>query len=116
MPERLTERYDVEKIRLRPDSNEHALHLVEIIESLRPGGLVFHLLAHTPSSDSELFVVLIDDQSVLSFELPKPEGAPEDITHYTFDEYRREIGQGRSRILLDRAAQAARDIASASRS
>jgi hypothetical protein len=81
---------------------------VAIIETLRPGGSVYHLLAQTPDNDSELFVVLVDDQAVVSFELPRSEAVPEDVKIYTFDEYRRAIGQGRSRILLDRAAQVGR--------
>ena len=108
MPERLTERYDVERIRLRPETNEGDRRLVAKIETLHPGGSAYHLLAQTPDNDSELFVILLDDQAVVSFELPRSAAVPEDVKIYTFDEYRRAIGQGRGRILLDRAAQAGR--------
>lgn len=109
MPKRLTDRYDVERIRLRPEVDEGDRRLVSIIETLRPGGSVFHILANTPDNDSDLIVVLVDDQAVVSFELDRSAGVPEDVKIYSFNEFRTAIGQGRSRILLDRAAQAGRN-------
>jgi hypothetical protein len=108
MPKRLTERYDVQRIRLNPAVSEADQRLVAITETLRPGGSIYHVLAQTPDNDSDLFVVLIDDQAIVSFELPRSGCAPEDVKIWTFDNYRRAIGQGRSRILLDRAAEAGR--------
>ncbi|MBO9726852.1 MAG: hypothetical protein J7530_20975 [Novosphingobium sp.] len=108
MSKRLTERYDVERIRLKPETEESHRRLIAIIDTLRPGGSTYHILAQTPDNDSELIVVLVDDQAVVSFELPLSLSIPQEVKIYTFDEYRHAIGLGHSRILLDLAARAGR--------
>ncbi|RAZ84326.1 hypothetical protein DPM33_31570 [Mesorhizobium hawassense] len=66
-----------------------------------------------PDQYDDEYVVLIDAKIVVQFEMQRAAGAsPEDVKIWFLAEYRREIGQGRDRILLDRAAEVARSIVS----
>ncbi|RWE09472.1 MAG: hypothetical protein EOS23_18695 [Mesorhizobium sp.] len=76
-------------------------------------GTVFHLMKDIPDQYDGEYVVLIDAKIVVQFEMKRVDGAsPEDVQIWFLAEYRREIGQRRYRILLDRAADAARAIIS----
>ena len=113
MQSRMSERYDVERIRLRPEEGDRARKLVAIVDQLLPGGSVYHVLADTPSQMEDVLAVLVDDRAVVAFELPRQAGAsPCEVEFYTVDEYRREVGQGHDRIKFDLAVDAARQLRS----
>lgn len=111
MPKRMTERYDVEARRMRPD-DEWAKEIIGLVDRLSPGGSVYHCLAHTPEQYEDLLVILVDDRAVVRFELPRGAGArlPAEIHVWSLEDYRREVGQGRHRIFVDLAAGHAREV------
>lgn len=109
----LRDRYDIGPLRLRPEESPRDLALIEAVASLGLRGTVFHLMRNIPDQHDDEYVLLIDTKMVVQFEIQRVEGAlPQDVQIWSLAEYRREIGQGRYRILLDRAADAARAIAS----
>lgn len=112
-PKNLRDRYDVKRLRMRPDEDDRDLALINAVSSLGLSGAVFHLMEEIPDQYDDEYVVLIDAKIVVQFEMRRVAGAvPEDVKIWLLAEYRREIGQGRDRILLDRAADAARAIVS----
>ena len=109
----LRDRFDVEPLRLRPDESARDLALIRAVSSLGVHGTVFHLMHEVPDQYDDEYVVLIDAKIVVQFEMQRVAGAsPEDVKIWFLADYRREIGQGRYRILLDRAADVARAIIS----
>lgn len=109
----LKDRYDVEPLRMWPDEDDRDLALINAVSSLGLSGTVFHLMHDTPDQYDDKYVVLVDAKIVVQFEVQRVAGAlPEDVRIWSLAEYRREKGQGRDRILLDRAADAARAIIS----
>lgn len=117
MPKRMTERYDVEAARMRPESNAWAREIIGLVESLAPGGSIFHCLTHTPEQYEDLLVILVDDRMVVRFELPRhlPSPSPTEVEIRSLADYRRAIGQGRHRIFVDLAAASARALIEAKR-
>ena len=111
-PKYLRDRYDVEGIRLKPEASSRDFALIEAISSLGVQGTIFHLIKEVPNQFDDEYVVLVDAKLVVHFEMPRSvAGAPpEDVKIWFFSDYRREIGQGHDRILLDSAADAARKI------
>lgn len=130
--ERLTERYDVESIRvlrgeLCPWPKTDGTPLSEIIDGIVPGGSVFHILNDIPEDTGIELTVLLDGKTVVYFELPWARKrtifgryrapthvlqTPVDVELWTLVEFRRKIGQGKTRILLDKAvADATRILA-----
>ena len=109
----LRDRCDIEPLRLRPEESSRDLALIKAVASLRLSGTVFHLMRDIPDQHEDGYVLLIDAKMVVQFEIQRADGAlPQDVQIWSLAEYRREIGQGRYRILLDRAADAARAITS----
>jgi len=128
MPKRLSERYDVDGIRvargeLRPWPNTGKVPLSDLIDSVVPGGSVYHILADVPDDTGIDLTILIDGQTVVYFELPwitersffgkrkntyLAGGSPCDIEVWTLDDYRRRLRQGKYRILVDHAVADAR--------
>lgn len=112
-PKYLRDRYDVERLRMGPDEDARDLALIKAVSSLGLSGTVFHLIKDIPDQYDDEYVVLIDAKIVVKFEMQRVVGAaPEDVKIWSLAEYRREIGQGRDRILLDQAADAALAIIS----
>lgn len=107
-----TDRYDVEALRLRPDASPRDLALIEAVSSLGLHGTVFHRIKDVPDQLHDEYVVLVDAKIVVDFELPRgvTGATPENVKIWFLDEYRRQTGQGHHRLLLDRAADAAREI------
>lgn len=109
----LRDRYDIEPLRLRPEESSRDLTLTMAVSSLGLSGSVFHLMRDIPDQYDDEYVVLIDAEIVVQFEMQRVTGAPpKDVQIWSLAEYRREIGQGHCRILLDRAADAARAVIS----
>ncbi|WP_018075979.1 hypothetical protein [Novosphingobium nitrogenifigens] len=113
MPKRLTDRYDVDAIRFTRAAPQKALarDLLGVVDSIRPGGSVFYILCDTPEDSGDEISVLIDGDTIIHFELPRLHfkrtrvvgGPPTDIQIESLEEFRKRIGQGRRRLLLDRA-------------
>ena len=130
MPKRMSERYNVERIRfvsgeLRHWPNTGRVPLSDIINGIVPDGSIFHLLNDIPDDSGLELTILIDGQTVVYFELPwLPErswlgrrkdtylagGTPYDVKVWTLADFRRDIGQGKYRILVDHAEADARRI------
>ena len=128
MPKRMTERYDVESIRFLPGElrgwpNTGKIPLSDFVESLVPGGSVFHILSDIPDDTGIELVILVDGRTVIYFELPwiieksffgrrknvyLAGGPPCDSQVWTIDDYRRNLRQGKYRILVDHAVADAR--------
>lgn len=109
----LRDRYEVESLRLRPEDSTRDLALIEAVSSLGVQGAVFHLIKEVPDQFDDEYVVLVDAKIVVQFEMKREARAsPEGAKLWFLAEYQRAIGQGRARILLDRAADAARSIIS----
>lgn len=109
-PARRTDRY--KPSRLDPSLDPKDRILAQIARHLCQSGSVYHVLVHTPDQFEDLYVILVDDHSVVSFELARGAGlmAPAACEVYSFKEYRHEIGQGKARIKLERAAREARHL------
>jgi hypothetical protein len=100
----MTERYDVQKLRGDPSSP-----IFRTVSAIVPGARRFHVLAHTPGQGEDLFVVLVDGTWVTRFELPRStDEAAQAVTVEALADYRKLVGQGRFRMLLDAAVADAR--------
>ncbi|WP_442579747.1 hypothetical protein ACSBOB_30390 [Mesorhizobium sp. ASY16-5R] len=108
-PKYLRDRYDVEEMRLIPERDRL---LIEAMSSLGIHGTVFHVLRAIPEEYEDEYTILVDAKLVVDFELSRevPDPSPAAVKVWFLEEYRRDIGQGRRRILLDRAADAARKL------
>ncbi|MHC2333500.1 hypothetical protein [Bradyrhizobium sp. USDA 4454] len=75
-------------------------------------GTVFHLLSHIREQYEDIYTVLIDDRSVVTFEIPRAAGAMtvKELRIFSRSQYREELGQGKLRMRLDRAAKDAREL------
>lgn len=109
---RLEDRYDVESIRLKPETSARDSKIFEAVSSIGLRGTTLHLLNEVPDQFEDQYTVLIDAKLVVSFELLRgvSDASPKNARIWFLADYRREIGQGRHRIMLDRAASAAREI------
>ncbi len=109
MAARLTNRFETYR-RLQPERSEFAAALVELVRSLGLDGSVFHVIQDVPEQGEDLVTLLSDDQTVISFEVPRgrvPLEA-EEVIKIPVAEYRHKIGQGKDRIRLDETLKHAR--------
>ena len=106
----LNDRYDTEATRLKPDESQKDLAIIQALASIGLDGDIYHVLQFVPEQFEDEYIILIDAKLVVSFELSRrgDRPLPEVVRISFFTDYRRQIGQGRDRILLDRAADAAR--------
>jgi len=88
--------------------------LLEIVDSISPGGSVFHVIADTPDDTGDLMVIVIDGTTVVRFELPRLDGKerrtagpPSDVEVKSLNDVRSASGQ-RSHRRLDLIAADAR--------
>jgi hypothetical protein len=112
MTARFRDRYDPSEIRftrLVPGSDRNQ-GLLKVLDSVLPGGSVFHVFADTPDQSEDLFVVLIDGTTMVRFDLPRDcscpgigAGPPSNVEIEPFAVVRERAGQ-EQRKLLDRAA------------
>lgn len=107
-PRRLSDRYDVSGARLWPERDEDEA-VVTAVRKLVPRGTVFHLLQCWPDQGEDGYVVLVDEHTIVSFELLRSDPAtdPTEARVWRFSDYRKQIGQGRDRMRLDRVAELA---------
>lgn len=70
------------------------------------------MLEHIIEQYEDLYTVLVDDGSVVTFEVPRTAGTlnADEFCVSPFAQYRNELGQGKSRMRLDRAAEDARNF------
>lgn len=106
------DRYDPTRIRFTrmTPGNDRTQGLLKVLDSVVPGGSVFHVFADTPDQYEDLFVVLIDGATMVRFDLPRTcpypgigNGPPSNVEVEPFDVVRQRAGQ-EQRKLLDRAA------------
>lgn len=118
MTTRFQDRYDPSGIRFtRLDpGNDRNQGLLKVLDSVLPGGSVFHVFADTPDQYEDLIVVLIDGATMVRFDLPRdfsyPDigaGPPSNAEIEPFAIVRERAGQ-EQRKLLDRAALDARQL------
>lgn len=130
MTKRMTERYDVQRLRVMRGEltdwpNTGKVPLSDIIDPMIPDGVVYHVLREIPEDSGLELTVLVDGKTLVSFELAwirgkslfgrsrqtyLAGGAPYDVDIRTLEEFRRRIGQGKYRILLDHAVADASSI------
>jgi len=111
-PNRLTDKYQPH--RLEPTVYEGHAKLVVHTQRLCPSGSIYHLLDWIPEQSEKMYWILVDDHSVVKFEIPyEGPGLPEEVQVGTLREYRYHIGQGKRRIRLDRAVEDARQLSGA---
>lgn len=103
MPQRLTDRDEVPEIDRDND-------LITALGKIGQDGAVFHSLRWIPDQYEDFYTILVDDRIVVKFEVDRKLGTilPESVETDSFEQYRRQIGQGKDRIKLDKAAAKAR--------
>ncbi|MBD9647629.1 hypothetical protein IB267_04595 [Ensifer sp. ENS09] len=96
---------------LQPDENSRHAHLVELLAADGVSGAVVHVLKHVSEQGEDIYTLLVDDRLVASFEVPR-DGISAAIAFRVspLARYRHEIGQGKSRMRLDRAVEDARKL------
>lgn len=105
-------RRDLREALLRPEAGERAARIYNAVKSILHEGEVYFALADTPEQNEDYFVVLVDDRSVVSFELSRSESAalPSQVMVYSVEEYRKAIGQGFAERELRVAIEKAREL------
>ncbi|MBR0719348.1 hypothetical protein [Bradyrhizobium liaoningense] len=108
-PKRLHDKYK-SRILQPEDSGDAAL--INFMAANGERGTVFHVLGHILEQYEDIYTVLIDDRSVVTFEIPRTAGAlaVKELSVFSLSQYRDELGQGKPRIRLDRAAEDARKL------
>lgn len=109
-PQRFNDKYQ-SRI-LKPHESARDADLINLMAANGERGTVFHVLNHIPEQYEDIYTVLIDDRSVVTFEIPRAAGAltVREISVFSLNQYRNELGQGKRRIRLDRAAEDARRL------
>jgi hypothetical protein len=90
---------------LQPHQSSQDADLIGLMAANGVCGTVFHMLDHIPEQFEDIYTVL-----VVTFEVPRTAGTltVEEFCVSPLAQYRNELGQGKSRIRLDRAAEDAR--------
>jgi hypothetical protein len=109
-PQRLHDKYQSRV--LRPHESGRDADLITLLAANGEHGTVFHYLDHIPEQFEDIYTVLIDDRSVVTFEIPRTAGARavKELSVFSLSQYRNELGQGKRRIRLDRAVKDARKL------
>jgi hypothetical protein len=95
---------------LRLDRQAQA-RLAGAIDLLSPGWSSCHVLTDTPGQFTDLYIVLLDGVEVLRFKLPRSgKPAPQDVERLGLEQFRREVGQGKFRLMVERAVEDARTM------
>ncbi|MGJ5092390.1 hypothetical protein ACQR18_09950 [Bradyrhizobium oligotrophicum] len=106
---RLKDRYELNA--LLPEDARRA-ELLTLIDRLCPGGSIHHVLWHIPEQAEDVYTILVDDHSVVSFDVARGRDPMilTEVRIQSLKEFRHEIGQGKDRIRLDGAAERARKL------
>ncbi|MFY7760369.1 hypothetical protein [Aquidulcibacter sp.] len=104
-------RQQVSAARLRPETGERSTRIYSATKSIVDFGSVFFVLSDTPEQTSDIFRVLVDDKSVVAFELDRSDGskAPTAVIVYSVDDFRRAIGPRLAEKELQVAIELARE-------
>jgi hypothetical protein len=65
--------------------------LFDNLRKLSPGANVFHLLSHIPEQYEDIFVVLVNDSEVISFEMDRDTGCVGEVRTVHAETYRRSL-------------------------
>lgn len=97
---------------LQPHESSRDADLIGLMAANGGHGTVFQVLNHIPEQYEDIYTVLIDDRTVVSFEISRAAGAMtiKELSVFSLSQYREELGQGKRRIRLDRAAEDARKL------
>lgn len=71
-----------------------------ILRSLDFNAEVIHLLGYAPDQFEEIYVVMLDGECVVSFEVNRNEGTIEDVESDTIQSYRRRVRGVRAKELM----------------
>lgn len=109
-PQRLHDKYKSSV--LQPDENGRDADLINLMAANGERGTVFHVLNHIMEQYEDIYTVLIDDRSVVTFEIPRTaaELTINELNIFPLSQYRDRLGQGKRRIRLDRAVEDARKL------
>lgn len=111
-PQRLNDRYSTYV--LQPDREMSDAELVALMSEHGVRGFIFQILRHIPEQGEDLYTVLVDDNFVVEFEVPRTtKMTVSEFSCFSLARYRHELGQGKSRICLDQATANARKLLSA---
>ncbi|MGJ4890460.1 hypothetical protein ACQR1Y_19850 [Bradyrhizobium sp. HKCCYLRH3099] len=106
---RLTDR---DQFDLLLPEDAYRAELLGQLDRVCPSGSIYHVLKLIPEQCEDVYTILVDDHTVASFDVPRG-GRPMALTAVeiqSFADYRNQIGQGKERIKLQRAAQHAREM------
>lgn len=108
---RLSDRYDPKPLRRCAEAWLRDRRMADVLNGLGLDGCVCHLLREVVDQHEDELTILIGDRVVARLELSRSDlsAAPQEVQLFTFEDYRRIIGQGRQRMLLDAAAETARN-------
>lgn len=97
---------------LHPQESSRDADLISLMAANGEGGTVFHVLNHISEQYEDIYTALIDDRTVVTFEIPRAAGAMtvKELRVFSLSQYREELGQGKRRIRLDRAVEDARKL------
>jgi len=97
---------------LQPDEGSRDADLINLMAANGERGTVFHVLNLITEQYEDIYTVLIDDRSVVTFEIPRAAGAlsVKELSVFSLRQYRDELGQGKCRMRLDRAVEDARKL------
>lgn len=86
--------------------------ILDALRNIGAVGSVHHLVSEIPDQFEDFYAVLLDISEVVTFGLSRSDPAvPDDLRRYSVAAFRDMLGQGKSRIRLDRLVQDAKDIA-----
>jgi hypothetical protein len=96
--------------KLNPESDARDALIMRAVRSIIDMGSVYYVLTDTPEQTEDIFVVLVDDRLVVSFELERdnPDAEPSDVGQYTIEQYRAAPGEDIDQIELQIALELAR--------
>ena len=104
-------RQDLREARLRPEAGGRAARIYRATKGILNSGEVYFVLTDTPEQTSDIFRVLVDDRSVVAFELERSNNTalPTEVMVYPVEEYRKAIGRGLAETELRIAIELARE-------
>lgn len=103
-------RQDMADARLRPEADSRDARIYRALRHVTGEGSVFYVLTDTPEQFEDVFRILVDDKTVVAFELERrdPKALPTEIRQYSVKEYMDAIGSGLSGMKLRLALELAR--------
>lgn len=88
-------RQEIAAARLTPGSNDRHALIFETVCKIVDGGAVLYLLEEIPDQTEDCLTVLVDGETVISFELERglANPQPKEVERWNVSEYRKQKGQ-----------------------